>query len=127
MHVHVRTYVRICINTCTGNAHKHTPHTNLIKVDIQSCPGGLHSIVQLPQPPQYVGEPHKPNITVDTRTHVDGTAVTLIGLTRVAHNTPVQTGQVEKDTCSTSLQGEMEEEEEGVRGRGEGMSWRGSM
>ena len=103
---------RIGINTCTRNVHKHTPHTNLIKVDIQSCPGGLHSIVQLPQSPQCVGEPHKPDITVDTRTHVDGTAVTLNGLTRVAHNTPVQPSQVEKDPRSTSLQGEMEEEEE---------------
>ena len=61
---------RICINTCTRNAHKHTPHTNLIKVDVQSCSGGLHSIVQPPQSPQCVGEPHKSNITVDTRSHV---------------------------------------------------------
>ena len=105
---------RICINTCSRNAHKHTPHTNLIKVDVQSCPGGLHSIVQLPQSPQCVGEP---NITVDTQTHVDGTEMALNGLTRVAHNTPVQPSQVEKGPCSTTLQGEMEEEEErGGRG-----------
>ncbi len=70
---------------------------------------GLHSIVQLPQLPQYVGEPHKPDITVDTRTHVDGTAVTLNGLPRIAHNTPVQTGQ----PTSGLAAGRMEKEEGG--------------
>ena len=94
-------------------------HTNLIKVDIQSCSGGLHSIVQLPQSPQCVGEPHKSDITVDTRTHVDGMAVTINGLTRVAHNTPVQPSQVEQDRCQASLQEEMEEEEGGEGRRNE--------
>ena len=113
-------YVHICINACTTNARKHTPctETNLVKVDVQSCSCGLHSIVQL-RSPQCVGEPHKPNITVDTQTHVDGMAVTLNGLTRVAHNTPVQPSQVEKDPCWTLLQGGMEEEEEGGEGRNE--------
>ena len=77
-------------------------HTNLIKVDVQSCPGGLHSIVHPSQSPQCVGEAHKPDIImVDMRTHVDGTAVTLNGLPRIAHNSPVQTGQVEQDPCWT--------------------------
>ena len=37
MHVHICTYIRISINTCTTNAHKHTPctETNLVKVDVQ--------------------------------------------------------------------------------------------
>ena len=48
---------------------------------------------------------------VDMRTHVDGMAVTLNGLPRVAHNTPVQPSQVEQDRCQASLQEEMEVEE----------------
>ena len=65
-------------------------HTNLINVDVQSYSCGLHSIVQFPQSPQCVGEPYKPDITVDMRTYVDGTAMALNGLMRVAHSTPVQ-------------------------------------
>ena len=99
-------------------AHTMHAHTNLIKVDVQSCSCGLHSIVQLPQSPQCVGEPHKPDITVDTRTHVDGTAVTLNGLTRVAHNTPVQTGQVEQDPRWASLQGGWRRKREREEGGG---------
>ena len=112
-------YAQICINTCTTNAHKYTPctETNLVKVDVQSCSYSFHSIVQLPQSPQCVGEPHIPNITVDTQTHVDGTAMALNGLTRIPHNMLVQPSQVEKDPCWTSLQREMEEEGEGG-GRG---------
>ena len=111
---YIRTYMH---QKCTQ------AHTNLIKVDIQSCSGGLHSIVQLPQSPQCVGEPHKPDITVNTRTHVDGTAVTLNGLTRVTHNTPVQTGQGEQDPRRASLQGDGGGGGRGMREGREGISW----
>ena len=51
---------------------------------------------------------------------MDGTAVTLNGLTRVAHNTPAQPSQVEKDPHWASLPRKMEEEEEGEGGGREG-------
>ena len=85
VHTYVCTYILYMYKNLHHKytqAHTMHAHTNLIKVDVKSCSCGLHSIVQLPQSPQCVGEPHKPDITVDTRTH--GTAVTLNGLTRIA-------------------------------------------
>ena len=67
VHAHIHTYMQH--HECTQ------AHTNLMKVDIQSCPCALHS--QLPQSSQCVGEPNKPDIImVDTQTrrwHGDGT------------------------------------------------------